>query len=431
MRALVAERLSCPAWTVNYDGVMAVRLLLAVTVVGAIAAPTSADNGSTAWRLTDVTRIAREHRAEILVAKARARAAAERPAIVSALDDPMVLPSIDHLPFMLGGVDASIVIEQRFPLSGVRGHRRHAAEAESRGIAADVDRIRLDVELEATTAFLMVREVRQMAVILAEQKALAEGLVAASTARYGAGKGTQAEVLRAETEVARLAGEVRAKTSEVRASEAMLDTAIGRAPDLPIPELVAPATGEPPAGNAAVTAALGGRPELRTGQAQIDRARAEISVMDDMYKPMAMIQTGPSYTMADGAGWMLMVGVTIPLWRGKLRAGVAEAESMREMAEQDLVAMRRMIAGDTVVARERVLAARIRWIALRDEVVPRAKAAIEPTITAYTTGQLPLVSVLEATQVLWAAQMDLVSAERELGQAAARLARATAQGGLP
>jgi outer membrane protein TolC len=37
--------------------------------------------------------------------------------------------------------------------------------------------------------------------------------------------------------------------------------------------------------------------------------------------------------------------------------------------------------------------------------------------------------VLEAAQTLWAARMELASAERQLGEAWARLSRATAQGG--
>jgi outer membrane protein TolC len=222
---------------------------------------------------------------------------------------------------------------------------------------------------------------------------------------------------------------VTAKAAEVRAAEAMLNTSIGRPPDLPVPALAAATTEPPPPRDRSVRAALDRRPELRAGRAEIDRARAEVAVMDDMFKPMAMVQTGPAYTMTDGAGWMVMVGVSIPLWRGKLRAGVAEARAMSDMAEHDLVAMRRMVVGNTVVARERVVAARARWLALRDQVVPRAQAAIEPTLAGYTSGQLPLVSVLEAAQTLWAARMELASAERQLGEAWARLSRATAQGG--
>ena len=408
-----------------------VRLAVIVTI-GLFATRANADATLPApLRLVDAIAIARQQRAEIAAAGARATAARARPAIVSALDDPTVSPSIDHLPFMLHGADVSLVVEQQFPLSGIRGHRRRAAQAEARGWAAAADRVRLDVELEAVSAFVMLREERQMAAIIAEQQALARELIAAATARYGAGKGTQAEVLRAEIEVARLAGEVTANIAEVRAAEAMLNTSLGRAPELAVPALADGATDEPPAMDLAVTTALDRRPELQMGEAEVERSRAEIAVMKDMYKPMAMVRTGPSYTMSDGAGWMVMVGVSIPLWRGKLRAQVAESRAMAAMADHDLVAMRRMVTGDVVVARELVLAARARWLALRDEVVPRARAAIEPTVSAYATGQLPLVSVLEAAQVLWSSQMELAAAERALGLASARLARATAQGGSP
>ncbi|MEY4581369.1 MAG: hypothetical protein RL701_6072, partial [Pseudomonadota bacterium] len=37
--------------------------------------------------------------------------------MVSALEDPMVSPSLDHLPFRLDGASVSLSVEQRFPLS--------------------------------------------------------------------------------------------------------------------------------------------------------------------------------------------------------------------------------------------------------------------------------------------------------------------------
>jgi len=340
---------------------------------------------------------------------------------VSGLEDPMVFGSIDHAPFMGGGADWSVTIEQRFPLSGVRGDRERAARAEARGMGADVKRAALDVELEVATAFAMLREERAMAVLVTEQKILAEQIVVAATARYGAGKGAQAEVLRAELEVARLAGEIDAKAADVRAAEAMLDASLGRDPTLPVPALLSEAVGEPP------RAAIDQRPELATARAGIERYAAEVSVMDDMYSPMAVIQTGPSFTMADRYGWMVMVGISIPLYRDKLKAGVREAEAMRDMARQDLVAMQQMFAGEAAVARERVIAARTRFLTLRDQIVPKAKAAIDPTLAAYSTGQLPLVGVLEAVKMLRDAQMELVKADRDLGTAAARFARATGE----
>jgi outer membrane protein TolC len=379
-------------------------------------------------RLEDAMALARAGRAEILAARARADAASARPRAVAALEDPTIALSLDHVPFALHGVDASLTVEQRFPLSRVRRHRRLAAEADARRLAADVDRVGLDVEAEAARAFVMLREERAMLAILGEQRQLADQLVQAATARYGAGKGMQADVLRAELDVARLAGELAAKTAEIRAAEIMLNTSLGRPAGARVPALADAGEGEmePPSIEDVARAALARRPELRAGRAEVERSQAEIATMKDMYRPMAMVQTGPAYTMTDGAGWMLMVGVSVPLWRDRLRAGVDEARAMRRMAEQDLRAMQRMVTGDAAVARERVLAARSRWLALRDQVVPRARAAVEPTLAAYVSGDAPLVSVLEMIDEVTMARMELAAAERQLGLAWVLFTRATA-----
>ena len=377
----------------------------------------------------DVVRLASTRRAEVIAARARARAAAERPEIVSALDDPQIFPSIDHAPFMGGGADLSLAIEQSFPLSGVRGHRRNVAEAGARLARAEIERIGLDVELDAASAFWMLAETRDTAKILDEQHALADQMVAAATARYATNTGGQADVLRAQLEVARLDGERRALVAETRAAEAMLNTSLARAPDAAIPELDATVPDDgPPLAKQVAGAALDRRPELRAGRAEISRSEAEVAVMQSMYTPMAMVRTGPSYTMSDGAGWMVMVGVSVPLWRGKLRAGVAEARAMVDMANADLEAMRRMVGGQAAVARERVVAARERYVTLRDSIVPRAKEAIAATLAAYAANQMALIGALDAAQALWAAQRDLVMARSELGRAWARLRRATGEG---
>jgi outer membrane protein TolC len=208
----------------------------------------------------------------------------------------------------------------------------------------------------------------------------------------------------------------------------MLDTSLARSPDAPIPELdITVSDAEPPAATAIAGTALANRPELRAGRAEVARSEAEVSVMESMYSPMAMVRTGPSYTMADGAGWMVMVGVSIPLWRGKLRAGVNEARAMADMVSADLGAMRRMIGGESTAARERVAAARERYLALRDSIVPRARQAIAPNLTAYAANQTPLVSAIEAAQALWEAQRELAMARAELGVAWARLRRTTGE----
>ena len=401
--------------------IVLLRILLALP---SAAAAQDALPVSGSMSLADVIRMASERRDEIEAARARIRAGEARPTIASALADPMISPSLDHLPFMLGGANWSVTIEQQFPLSGVRGHRRDSALADLDRLRAEANRARLDVGIQAANAFLMLMERRRTAALVAEQLTFARAVVAAANARYASGTAPQSDVLRAEVEVARLEALARALIGEVRAAEAMLNASLAFETDRPVPPLAALAIAQPVPPWPVIKSALTSRPELVAGRAEIARAKSDVEVMRDMFKPMATIRTGPAYTMTDGHGWMAMVGVSLPIWRGKLRAGVAEAEAMRAMSEADLRAMTRMIEGDAAAAVARVQAARDRLTAINTDVLPRARLAIDPAVAGYTAGRLPLVSVIEAVQALWLVEADLITAETELGLAWARLGRA-------
>lgn len=410
-----------------------------------------------ALTLEHVVQIAREQRQEITATQARVAAASERPAIVSALEDPMISPAIDHYPFDrmqasssmetpapsdeeedMGETpvttedsnsrryDWSISVEQKFPLSRVLTHRRHAAEADLMKTAAEAEAKVLDVELEAISAFYMLQEKRRMAVITTEQIGLAQQLLNAAATRYSAGQGDSSEVLRVEVEVARLESRLRAFQAEIRAATRMLNAGMGRAPDTPIPALSGPTLDQPLPAVADVTAsALSQRPELKVGAAEINRANADKKAMQSMYAPMGMVRAGYASTMAEGKGAMLMLGISIPIWRDKLRAGVAESRAMQQMAQADLEAMKRMVESEALSAHDQLDAAQSQYLALRDNVLPRAQRLISPALSAYASGRGNLPAVIEATQALWDVQQEAVMAEAALGIAWARLNRMT------
>lgn len=375
--------------------------------------------------IADVPALARAGRVEVTAAKQRALAAGERPAIVGALEDPMVSPSVDHWPLGQPMADVSLTLEQRFPLSGVLSSRRRAAEADAARLRAEVDTVGLNVEVDALSAYLMLYERRELLRLAEVQLTLARQIVDAAAGRYRSGSGPQVDVIQAEIEFARLEATILAGRSEVAAAEAMFNASIGREPTLAVPPLAFRADDQPPPGaQVAMQEALARRPELRAGEQEIQRAEAEIDAMKSMYAPMAMVRAGPAYTMAGGSGGMLMVGISIPLWRDKLRAGVSEAQAMQRMAAAEQTAMRRMVGGEAATARAQLEAARVRFVALRDDVVPRARQGIDPALSAYASGQLPLVSLLQAFRALWSTQSELVSAEAALGAAATRYGRA-------
>lgn len=382
-------------------------------------------------RLNDVAAIALDNRVEVAAAKARAEALAQRPAIVSALEDPMISAAIDHYPYenpmMESGrrYNKSFTIEQKFPLSGIRGHRKEAARADAERAKALTAATKLDVVLDAQRNFLMLHERRRMKGIIEEQISLARQLVNTAANRYASGAGVQADVLRSEVEVARLLAEQQSLVAQIRAAEVMLNVSLGRPAQATIPTLqYQPNRAEPATEANVLDRASSSRPELGVGAAEVERAKAEVEVMRSMYKPMAMVRIGQATTMAEGAGAMFMVGVSIPLWRGSLDAGVSEAQAMQRMADADLEAMQRMVLGEVLAAREKVNAVRAQLQALESEVLPRSLVATDSALAGYASGKGSLVAVIESARALWGVQAELIMVESSLGEAWARLDRA-------
>lgn len=96
---------------------------------------------------------------------------------------------------------------------------------------------------------------------------------------------------------------------------------------------------------------------------------------------------------------------------------------MERMANADLEAMRRMVEGEAMAARESVSAARTQVLVLESAVLPRTLAATEAALAGYASGQGTLVSVIESARVLWEVQAEQVMADSVLGEAWARLER--------
>lgn len=118
---------------------------------------------------------------------------------------------------------------------------------------------------------------------------------------------------------------------------------------------------------------------------------------------------------------MLMFGISVPIWRDRLRAGVDEAQAMERMARADLAAMRRMVEGEIAAARAEVEATRETLRALEADVIPRARSAVDAALGAYAAGQGTLLLVVDAARVLWEAESDRVMAETQAEQAWAHL----------
>ncbi|UUZ54132.1 TolC family protein [Massilia sp. H-1] len=73
---------------------------------------------------------------------------------------------------------------------------------------------------------------------------------------------------------------------------------------------------------------------------------------------------------------MLMVGVSVPIWFGRLRAGVREADAMVSMAEADHEAMLRMIHGDVAASLASLRGAALNYRAFQTDLLPRGERVV-------------------------------------------------------
>lgn len=382
--------------------------------------------------------MARQFRAEVRAAKAKTEAARHRPAIVSALDDPVVSAAVDHKPLdKMMNSDRSITVEQNFPLSRVRAHRRMAAEADVGKYEGESGKALLKVQAEAAQAFFMLHERRRMAALVQKQHGLAAQLVTMAAGRHAIGAASQLDVLRAEVEMARLRNRLAVSAADIRSAEAMFNTAVGLPPGSPVPDLDLEDQFERiariPHLGPALEEALTHHPGVQVSKAEIRRARAEVDVMKSMYAPMAMamVRFGMADTMTAGRGYMLMVGVSVPIWFDRLKAGVGEARAMQSMAEADREAMLTMIQGDVVSTLETLRGAAASYSTFGTDLIPRAERAIGPAMAEYASGRVPLASVFEAARALWSAQEEQVMAEAAMGLAWVRLRSALGSFGVP
>jgi outer membrane protein TolC len=242
------------------------------------------------------------------------------------------------------------------------------------------------------------------------------------------------DVLRLETEVARARNRHDLGLAAAASAEAMFNAAIGAAPGSQVPELdTAGLFGRiaaVPELSASLEIALSNHPGVRISRAEIERARAEVGVMKSMYAPMAMVRVGKAETMAAGKGYMLMVGISVPIWFDRLKAGVREARAMQTMAEADREAMITMIGGEVGAAHAALRGAAASYKGFETDLLPRAQRMVAPAIAEYSSGRAPLSAVLEATRATWAVQEEQVMAEGALGQAWVRHAAAIGNFGV-
>jgi outer membrane protein, heavy metal efflux system len=359
--------------------------------------------------LAQLIREALQNNPEIHAARQEHDAAARRIAPAGALDDPMIEAGLVSLPvnsFSLRREDMTMKmlgIAQRVPYPGKRDLRRAVAamdaEALSHAFAETVNRVAREVRIayyELALAHEGARLVQSNREVLLRLLRIAEG-------RYTVGQGRQSDVLKAQSQLSRIAEEGIRFERERLVAEAELNRALGREPGASAPAPGPLALEEARFDHSALESeAWAQRPQLLALRSVLARSERSVALArTDRYPDFDVrFSYGQRDRMPDGVGRSdlvsLTVAINLPVWRAaKVEPRIAEAQALHEQASSLFDAQRRETAmklrQQAALAEQSLRVAKL----YRDELVPQSRLAFESALAAYQVNRGEFMPLLE------------------------------------
>jgi outer membrane protein TolC len=386
--------------------------ITAVTLAAAAAPALAGADADDALRALVVEAL--EKNPEIRAARAEAEAARQRVSPAGALDDPMLEAGLVNVPtdsWRLNREDMTmrmLGLSQRLPFPGKRALRRELAEREAENAEHAWRETANRIAREVKMAYLDLALARESARLVRENIAVLEQFLRFVESRYAVGQGTQADVFKAQTQLARMREELLRMEREQPVMEAELARLLGRDTAAPIAAPL-PAPRDAKLDLAALReAALARRPQLLALRNTVDRSAAAIELARKDYSPdfELRLQYGRRENMPDGTKrpdtMSFIVALNLPIWGGeKIDPRIAEARAMRDQAASLYRAQQ-----NEVFARLRqqveIAEQSRRSVALYDDaILPQARLAVESALAAYRVGRVDFLTLLDSQMNLF------------------------------
>lgn len=327
---------------------------------------------------------------------------------VTSLDDPMFGATVAPASFGSNEVEPGYRLEvsQKYPFPGKRALRGRVACAEADAAAGDVEDMRLQLVEAALSAFADYYLVGRARAVNAEALTLLSDLRENAATRYRTGLVPQQDLLQADVEIGRTRERQIALERMRQVAVARINTLLHQPPDAPLPPAPADVAGPEPLPDAAAfrAAAVVRRPDLR---ALADRLRAEeasVALARKEFRPGVEVSAaydtimgnGPTRDLAPQVG----VRVNLPVRRAKRYGALAEAQARAAGRRAELDRQTDQVAFQVQEAYAQVEES-ARVVALYDEtILPAAKSNIDAAQSAYLTGKVPFLSLVEAERNL-------------------------------
>jgi outer membrane protein TolC len=371
---------------------------------------------------------------DLLAARRETGAARSRISPAGALDDPMLEAGVLNYPvesrsFKTEDMTMKMIgVTQRLPYPGKRALRRDVAEKEALAAEANLRELANRVRRDVKVAYFELGLVDESLRLAERNRRVLEQYLSIAESRYGVGQGSQADVLKAQTQVSKMLEELIKLGRERPSLEAELNRAAGRAG--------APAGVNPPPAQAREVslrldelraAARDGRPQLLAQQRMVDRGAAAAALARKDYYPDFDVRF--SYGQRDNAMDMkredmvsFTVAINLPVWgQSKRDPRVAEAEAMRDQAsamyQARLNELDAMLRQQLAAAEQALKAVRLYETGL----LPQARLTADASLAAYRVGRADFFSLLDSRMTVFNAEVGYAASLAAYNKALAEI----------
>ena len=362
-----------------------------------------------ALTLDDVERMALAANPEIEVAVRRVAIAQAHVPTAGALDDPMAMYRGWGVPLQqpwnFNDAQNMFSISQTFPGGGKRALRTSVAESDVDVAKAQLDEVRLEVQVRVHKAFddmlLADDEMR----IHHQHVGIARQAIEEARIKYTVGRVPQQDMLKAQVALTALAEHMIRFDHDAALARARLNTLLGRDPDTPLR-----ATGEfaalapLPAAQKLDDIAIQSRPDLVAAEQAARRSHKEQALTRKAYVPDFTIAGGymlmqPSSNMRNS--YMVEGSMNLPwLNHRKHDAEIAEATAQATEQDAELAALRNAAFGQIEDALVEADAAQQLAHMYHDQLRPQAEATLESSVIAYENDKTNLLDLLDSQMMV-------------------------------
>ena len=377
---------------------------------------------------------AAERNPDVQAARREIAAARSRIAPAGALDDPMLEVGVLNVPvesLSLRTEDMTmkmIGLTQRLPYPGKRALRRELAEKEAEAAENNLQELLNRVRRDVKVAYFDLGLTDESLRLAESNRRVLEQFLSIAEARYGVGQSTQADVLKAQTQVSKMLEELIKLGRERPMLEAELNRAAGRSA---APRAVSPGPGRVREVSLRLdelrATARANRPQLLAQQRMMDRSAKALDLAQKDYYPDFDLRF--SYGQRDNYQDMrredlisFTVAFSLPVWReSKREPRVTEAGAMRDQAaamyEARLNELDAMLRQQVAAAEQTLKSVRLYETAL----LPQARLTADASLSAYRVGRVDFFTLLDSRMTVFNAETGYAASNAAYNKALAEL----------